>query len=981
MKKTRLIYTLCVAILILTTFAMGLAACQRDIPTQNPTHPQSMLTLHFDGNGGQGDMASIDCERDKEILLPHNTFVKSGYDFVGWSTELSGQVIYTDQQKITLAEDITLYAVWQMKTYNIEYILPNGELDYANPSGFSIEKLPIILAPPSLVMDGYIFEGWYTTPSYAENSKVSQITKLDEKIYNDGTLTLYAKYDKVSEPVDPIPPGEDTQPMLPIQPGEHIEPMLPITPGESIGQKDTDFIFSLSSDQSYYILTGYVGQSKDIVLPSFHQGKPVKEIGAKVFANRQDLSSVVVPEGVTSIGESAFDSCANLKSITLPSTLTYIDTYGFWACDALGEVHIADIASWCAITFDYQDANPLTYAHHLYLDDREVTNLIIPDNVKMIKDYAFYGCEGLVSIDMPSSVTKIGKQCFFGCDGLQWLRIQDLASWCGVNFVDKESNPLYFAHNLYINQYLVEDLHIPSGVKSISKYAFINCTSIKSVSIPNSVQNIGEDGFDGCQKTQKVYASDIASWCSITFGNDKANPMYYSRCLYLAGELLTNLIVPDSVRQIKDYTFFRGEDLERVSIPNAVISIGKYAFYECKNLASITLPDRLESIGDNAFTNCIALREISLPYTLQKIGNYTFMACEGLESVYIPDSVTMLGDYAFARCTNLVDVSIGVGVDRIGEQVFAGCTYLVSVSMSDRVESIGDYAFWHCYSLRDIDMPSALVNVGKGAFNTCSSLSSIDLPNGVASIGADAFSFCNGLYSVFIPNSVADIGAYAFANCVNAKIYIESAEVPITWDSQWNISGQKVIFGCARDITYSFVSEGEQIQSFTAKGGVLLPNIPNDTANGKYFLGWYDNASYVGERISSPYQATQDSTLYAKWGDKDDYDRYLDSYHNGESFDRAKVAIEHNIVSISKPSQVVYYSFTPTESRQYKFTSYGAKGNAYLSLYDEHKQMLEYSYGRFDFELSYRLQAGKTYYLAVNYLGDSVIGDFSFDII
>lgn len=991
MKKNTPRYILCLCVLMLAVCSMCLVACQVTIVLPGSTE-KTELSLHFDSNGGVGDMQAVSFSSGQAVTLPRNTFERLGYTFAGWATSPSGEVVYTDGEKIKLHAGSTLYAVWQMEEYNIYYILPGGELDYTNVGEFSLADLPLTFMPPTGRIEGYEFEGWYTSSDFSADSELSSLEEITKMIQEECGLTLYAKYRKSSDPDIPVEPGENTQPMLPIAPGEQIqpmepivpgqdiEPMLPITPGESVEQDNNDFTFAPSSDSSYYIITGYTGMDKDIVLPSVYQGKPVKEIAKNAFSNRQGLTSVTLPEGIIKIGESAFDGCTSLVSVTLPSSISYIDLYAFYGCESLRDVHISDVASWCGVTFRYADANPLKYAHHLYFDDSEVTNLVIPGGVTSISDYVFYGASGLVSVDMPASVTAIGQECFMECGGLQWLTVHDIASWCGVSFADKYSNPLYWAHNLYLGQDLVTDLSVPSGVRTISEYAFVECTSIKSVNIASTVEGVGAYAFAECEKITKVNTGDIASWCSITFGNDKSNPMYYSRCLYVAGEPLTHLSLPDGVKYIRDYALYRCASLESVDMPESVISVGDYAFYQCEKLANITLSDRLESIGENAFTNCFALSRISLPDTLKSIGGYAFMECTALSGVSLPDSVTSLGEYAFARCTSLASARLGAGIKSVNEQVFAGCESLERVSMSDGVTSIDDYAFWHCYSLRDIHIPTSLESIGKGAFNTCSSLASVDLPSTLTSIGADAFSFCSGLYSVFIPSSVGYVGGYAFANCDNLELYLERESEPSDWDRWWNVSGQKVILSRSQDITYTFESEGEQVQSVTTKGGVILPTLANDIVGGKYFLGWYDNASFTGQPLTTPYRTSQNTTLYAKWGGETEYDSHMDWYRDGSSFARAKVASMHNVANITKEGQMVYFAFTPTEGGEYVFSSDRAKSNAYLSLYDEHKQMLEYSYGRFDFELSYTLQAGKTYYLAVNYSEESVVGEIAFDI-
>ena len=222
------------------------------------------------------------------------------------------------------------------------------------------------------------------------------------------------------------------------------------------------------------------------------------------YTGSVDIPSSVISNGityaVTSIGGHAFDGCTGLTSVKIPNSVTSIGGGAFEDCTGLKEVHISDLASWCNIDFDNlsTSSNPLCYAHNLYLNGELVTELIIPDGVSKIKNYAFEGCSGLTSITIPNSVTSIGSRAFYGCSGLEEVHISDLASWCNIVFNDYVSNPLYYAHNLYLNGELVTELVIPDGVSKIKNYAFEGCSGLTSITIPNSVTSIGGSAFYNC---------------------------------------------------------------------------------------------------------------------------------------------------------------------------------------------------------------------------------------------------------------------------------------------------------------------------------------------------------------------------------------------------------------------------------------------------------------------------------------------------
>ena len=188
--------------------------------------------------------------------------------------------------------------------------------------------------------------------------------------------------------------------------------------------------------------------------------------GAKTFYGCSYLTSVTIGNGVASIGEMAFSSCGKLTSVSIGSGVTTIGKDAFEYCYGLKKIIVKDIAAWCNIQFGDSESNPLNYGGHLYSDDdTEITNLVIPQGVTSISNYAFYNCGGLVSITIPSSLTSIGEYVFSYSSNLNAVYITDLIAWCRINF---GSNPLSVAGHLFLNGAEVKDLVIPYGLTSIN---------------------------------------------------------------------------------------------------------------------------------------------------------------------------------------------------------------------------------------------------------------------------------------------------------------------------------------------------------------------------------------------------------------------------------------------------------------------------------------------------------------------------------
>ena len=205
-------------------------------------------------------------------------------------------------------------------------------------------------------------------------------------------------------------------------------------------------------------------------------------------------------------------------------------------------------------------------------------------------------------------------------------------------------------YGAYIKVYNITEFTVPDGTKEIKDYAFDGCRSLESITIPDTVTTIGYDAFRHCDNLKNLHISDIEKWCNVSMSDGWSAPFcnsFSGNNLYLNGEIVTNLVIPDSVNVIKDKAFYHCTGITTVVMLDSVTSIGKYAFTGCTSLKEITLSTCITDIGEAAFDQCKNLKEITIPYGVTIIKSRTFYNCDKLECIIIPDSVTSIGRDAF----------------------------------------------------------------------------------------------------------------------------------------------------------------------------------------------------------------------------------------------------------------------------------------------------------------------------------------------
>ncbi len=280
-----------------------------------------------------------------------------------------------------------------------------------------------------------------------------------------------------------------------------------------------------------------------------------------------------------------------------------------------------------------------------------------------------------------------------------------------------------------------KDGNVEFTLTAIGVYSFGHCVDLESISIPSTVETIGNDAFINSD-IKSAYFESLESFLSIKRGNAFSSPLsgnIIENELYIGGELVTEIVIPDTLTSIETATFCGCRGLTSVIIPNSVTSIGNSAFQSCFNLTSIEIPNSVTLIGEQAFAISV-LKSIVIPNTVKSIENGTFSGCSFLTSIDIPNSITSIGSSAFSYCSSLTSIQIPNSVTSIRSDAFMGCTALTS-----------------------IEIPNSVTTIDYGTFRDCSSLISIEIPSSVTTIWPFAFFGCSGLLSLSIMNPKCEV--------------------------------------------------------------------------------------------------------------------------------------------------------------------------------------------------------------------------------
>lgn len=671
---------------------------------------------------------------------------KENYDFKGWfldkniwSEELTRDYFLNKP----LLEDLDCYAFYEQKSepvvekYTISFYVDNEIFSTIETSGNEILTLPN--APQK---ENYSFKGWYFDNESFEDELTADFY---ENIALKSDVNVYAYYELVNEEPKEFKVSFDSNGGSKV--GDVVTSIIESAPyttrdgytfigwylEESFINKVT-FPFEVTKDQTLYakweenipasisfnvneegVLTSVEGISEinnEVVIPSRVNDIDVIEIGDKVFADNLFIKKLVIPESVKSLGNKICYGAKNLEEVVLPNNITVIPDYAFENCSSLTNINIP---------------TSLVQIRANAFSQTALKEFIAPESLKEIWLYAFKDAKELRNVEL-KNVTEIGDMVFENCKKL-------------------------------------ESIVIPETLEEIGASVFGGCSSLQDIDLPNKPLALDHNTFYG-----SAYYEDKSNW--------ENGVLYVDNYLLAINSDFLNL----SEYEVKEGT----------------IAIAINAFLNnAKNLTKITLPEGLKLIGDKAFSSLSKLESVNIPSSVDTIG-YNAFASTGISKnstnwsdngLYIDGWLvnvqnTKISEFEVKEGT--IGVSNGSDVSFIPSRA----RKITKLTLPASLRYIGKNSFKQLTLIKEISLGGSLEFIKEGAFAVCSSLEKVNLDEctNLALIGDQTFSQAK-ISEITIPESVLEMGELVFnQNRANLIVHCMVSEKPASWDSNWDFT-------------------------------------------------------------------------------------------------------------------------------------------------------------------------------------------------
>lgn len=362
------------------------------------------------------------------------------------------------------------------------------------------------------------------------------------------------------------------------------------------------------------------------------------------------VTSVSIPNSVTTIGDNAFYKCSGIDSLSIPESVTSIGTYAFSGCSALKSVKFPNALTRLG-SYSFQNCSKLVTVQ-------------LPDGITGLEEGVFSACSGLVSVNFPASLVTLGKSVFSDCTSLTLSSLP-------VNL-----NSL--GESCFLNCKSLKTLTIPSSLPTINQNAFNGCSGLTSVQFPTTLSSIGYGAFSNCNglTTVKIPVYTSVSYSAFTNCKGLINAViqygYNSGNIFTGCDQLKTITIPTGVTSIPNNAFYTCNTLDTINIPSSVRTIGQSAFYGCSKLKSVLLPKLIQTIPNQCFYMCSSLSAVSIPFAVKTIGSNAFDGCTGLGSITVENPYPISLVNSLSVFNNVNKTSCSLYVPYLTKQRYAG---------------------------------------------------------------------------------------------------------------------------------------------------------------------------------------------------------------------------------------------------------------------------------------------------------------------
>ncbi len=531
-----------------------------------------------------------------------------------------------------------------------------------------------------------------------------------------------------------------------------------------IWDKKSDGLLFFTNEDGSYRVSKMKFTDEVLYIPSFYNGKPVKEVENSSFYGNENIKTVYFGKNIEKIGKSAFAECSNLTNIYMSNSVKILDSLCFKGCTKLVKLNLANsITTLCDNTF--YSCKGLIYIE-------------IPNGVTSIGESCFYDCTALETIVLPKSIESIGDRAFSNCNNIKKIyykgdynRYKNIALVRDIDKFTKQNVYFYnddwnyepgnywhydedgkieileddrlniikneennniecsgknddytgtivipaiidgknvkgIAKHSFVSDASINELYILEGIEYIKEYSFVSCSSLQNVFLPKSLKEIGEDTFVGCPELVNVYyngTKDEFGEIEIheKSGINNINIYYYSET-YPSDTLNT-------------YWHYVNGKAIIWEVPNAKIEyslINGEAEYEA-----------IIYVG-NEEKNIFVASKVN-DKNVTSIGNEIFKDNTDIEYVYLPETIEVIDEGAFSCCGSLEFLEMFDSITKIGKDAFSNCISLENIRLSSALEEIGAYAFFGCSKIKDIILPLSVKTIGEFAFDNMRNLENV----------------------------------------------------------------------------------------------------------------------------------------------------------------------------------------------------------------------------------------------------------------